>query len=314
MPRRTPTMRNKVAALRVSNLTPDTPASTELDLRATVTAFGLRGLKGVIVPKDGIKESKTFGLNRGFAFLRFDELRAADALAALDGYRMGASIISAKLDNGTLLANAACGAEEINGPPLPLVSEFPTLPEPAPAVAPLPVQRPAVVHTPRERPSRTSESDAASDITTSSAPTVRASSCAYCKQLGHVVRACPELAARHCSYCSFLGHTQKFCEVKRSNERLRERQERLKNRQADRALRLHEQEATGWCTVGKAALTESVVCVSCPAVEEEEEEVQCQAQVAGAVEAEEIKRPSRAQRQAAKRIAARELRASAILA
>ena len=299
----------KVVALRVGNLTPDTPASTELDLRATVTARGLRGLKGVFVPTDGIKESKSFGLNRGFAFLRFDEIHAADALASLDGFRMGASILSVKPDSGTLRATTTCSAQEVDGPPLPLASEFPTLPEAAPAVAPLPVQRPAVVHTPRERPSRASESDAASDITTSSTPTVRAGSCSYCKQSGHVARACPELAARHCSYCSFLGHTEKFCEVKRSNERLRERQERLKDRQADRALRQHEQETTGWCTVGKA------LCVSCPAVEEENYDEQCHAQAtAEAAEAEVTKRPSRAQRQAAKRIAARELRASAILA
>ena len=180
--------------------------------------------------------------------------------------------------------------EAIEGPPLPTLDAFPALPEPAPAMAPLDMPRP-VVHVVKERKSarevaESVESETASVMTErSEASTIRARNCHYCKRPGHLIAGCPALEARR--------HQEEA-------ERVLERLERQTDRAIEHALRKHELEMTGWCTVGNAALAPSEsVCTPC---------------VEAPCEAVEVKKPSRARRQAAKRVAARELRAAAGLA
>ena len=193
----------------------------------------------------------------------------------------------------------------ISAPPLPTLDAFPELPEPAPAVAPLGISRP-VMHVPtkgraaeRETVSEVSECETASVATArSSATTTRASSCTYCRSSGHVTSECPALAHRLCSYCRCSGHTEKFCEMRRLDESWNatlEREAAILERRIDRALRVHELEMGGWCTVGKAAVAPSEpVCTPV-----------CRPVCEPCVEAPAAKKPSRAQRQAAKRLAAK---------
>ena len=183
--------------------------------------------------------------------------------------------------------------EAIEGPPLPTLDAFPVLPEPAPAMAPLDILRP-VVHVVAERKSarEVAESETASVTTErSEATTIRARDCYYCKRPGHLIAGCPALEASR----------------QEEAERALERLERQTDRAIERALRKHELETTGWWTVGNAALVPSEsVCTKCV-------EPPCEG-VEVAAEPAEVKKPSRARRQAAKRVAERELRAAAGLA
>ena len=289
-------------ALRVDNLLPDRPEATEFELRTLCAQHGCAGrrLLRVAVPTHDKKQGRDGKkLGRGFAFLTFrDAASATFALAQLEGRRLGSAVLRVSWDGKapTLAASPQVAVAE----PAPMTQvEYPTLPAAAPARAPVLVTRPAP--RPAAEPAAERESDTAS--VASAATTVRAVRCGYCKEGGHGVQLCPALARRRCQVCGCLGHTESRCAHRIAEEAEAQAwraqvaaSERRKERQADRALARHEEEVSGWRTVGARRVTAETA----EAAEAAEAAPQAaEAQPRGA------NRPSRAQRQAAKRVAAK---------
>lgn len=207
--------------------------------------------------------------------------------------------------------------------------EFPTLPEPAPKQEPVPVVR---------RVER--DSDTASESAASSAPTVHERwramqalhiKCTYCKATGHGIQGCPKLAAATCNYCGCAGHTEKKCALKKAEAKAAAEYEReeaewlaydahqaLKVEQRAEAFAQREAEearkAAGLVAAAVIAPKAGVFdCLECEEAEEPQQEEVCAveapaeaAAAAAALPPPKAKRPSKAQRQAAKRVAAKQ--------
>jgi len=127
------------------------------------------------------------------------------------------------------------------------------------------------------------------------------------------VADCSVLAAKRCSCCGGIGHTQTRCHAKRAEEEWKAHMQSLqrrKDRQADAALRRHEEVTTGWAIVGRLAVQEvtTVREVTAEAQAETRDEACAPCEIIGK------SRASKAKRQAAKRVEAAALRKAAGLA
>jgi len=328
-----PMTKAKPAMVRVDNLPVDEPEHLEFELREFLRELRIAGVMRVYIPVDNYKTSKTYGKCRGFALLTLKSTDCAShASDALDGARFGSAILLATTDRKCKLPEKPTpptNNDVIHGPPLPTHEEFPEMPAAAPAVAVQHPTRPIKLWTPR---SSCAESDASSAIT------AFALTCSYCKKEGHKITECLQLRSRKCAYCDEYGHTQLKCPTKKQDEDAKKRDE--DRRQCEQMLtgwrltkvvnasELHKSSRLASKANQFALLTEEdavtvtaesvsspiVVCQPieepCPAAESK-----CDISPADvdAAPANVAKRRSKAKRQAAKRIEARELRHAAAM-
>jgi len=302
--------------------------------------------KAIVERDGKLVPNKNHKLSRGFAVVSYrerDALAAFHAQEALDGLRYDGSTLSAKFEKGRPAAVAAAKAaaeakakavaaaealekELVPAAPCDVTQvEFPTLPEPAAK------QRPVLVTKPAER-----ISDAASDSAASSAPTVQERwvatqavhlKCTYCKLTGHGVKACPALAAVRCGHCGCSGHTAKRCPEKKAETAADAEEERLEAEwraydarqallveQRSEAFAQREAEAAikaagvlpAVAVAGKAGAFDCLECEEGKEPQQEEVAAVAAPTVAATAAEPKAKRPSKAQRQAAKRVAAKQ--------
>lgn len=231
--------------VRVENLPPTVPIEGECTIRAILRHVRIGGLQQVYTPLDRDRCGRPLVTSSRMRLVFKDGSRAGRAAAALDGYRLGACILSAKQVRPAAPATSTPVVEEV-----PLASDFPELPEPAPRPPPVAVARPAPWKV--EREDACSSVCGTESVVTASDADTECLLCSFCRRPGHRARGPHGVIL--CAKLMRKEQERRAAEEEVEDEKAQQKIARCLDRAIARKLAQREAEETGWMTVGRVGV------------------------------------------------------------